>query len=74
MPSGTYSYQASRLLLDVSAEYRLHKRIAIFATARNLTNEVQNEQRYNADTPYYARNYGVTDTGAFFTLGVKGEL
>lgn len=43
-------------------------------TARNLTNEVQNEQRYQANTPYYARNYGVTDTGAFFTLGVTGEF
>lgn len=74
VPPGTYSYQAARLLLDVSAEYRLHKWIAFYATARNLTNEVQNEQRYAAGTPYYARNYGVTDTGAFFTLGVKGEF
>jgi iron complex outermembrane receptor protein len=74
VPSGTYVYQAARLLVDVSAEYRFHKRVALYATARNLTNEVQNEQRYNADTPYYARNYGVTDTGAFFTLGVKGEF
>ncbi len=74
VPSGTYIYQAARLLLDVSAEYRLRKGVALYATVRNLTNEVQNEQRYNADTPYYARNYGTTDTGAFFTLGVKGEF
>jgi TonB-dependent receptor len=74
VPSGTYIYQASRLLLDLSAEYRLRKGIALYATARNLTNEAQNEQRYSAGTPYYARNFGTTDTGAFFTVGVKGEF
>ena len=74
VPSGTYSYQAARLLLDVSAEYRVRKGVSVYATVRNLTNEVQNEQRYAAGTPYYARNYGTTDTGAFFTLGLKGEF
>ncbi|MGH7956435.1 MAG: TonB-dependent receptor domain-containing protein, partial [Opitutaceae bacterium] len=74
VPGATYSYQAARLLLDVSAEYRIRKGLALYATARNLTNEVQNQQRYNADTPYYARNFNVIDTGAFFTLGVKGEF
>lgn len=48
--------------------------IALCATARNLTNEVRNEQHYNAATPCYACNYNVTDTGAFVTLGVKGEI
>ncbi len=74
IPPGTYSYVAPRLSNDVSAEVRLRRGVSLFFTGRNITNEVQKEQRYNAATPYYARNYGYTDTGAFFTLGVKGEF
>lgn len=74
VPAGTYAYIAPRLTLDVSAEYRVRPGVTIFATGRNLANEPQLEQRYSATTAYYGRGFGETNTGAFFTLGVKGEF
>lgn len=74
IPSGTYEYVASRLMLDLSLEARLHKRVSLYLTGRNLTNVSTDRERYAVDTPYYARRFQVGESGAFYSIGLKGEF
>ena len=74
VPPGTYEYVASRLMLDLSLEVRLHKRVSVFLTGRNLTNISTDRERYSVGSPYYSRRFQTGEAGAFYSLGLKGEF
>ena len=73
IPAGTYEYVAPRLMLDLSLELRLSRRLALYLTGRNLTNVSTDRERYAKDSPYYARRVQTGEAGAFYSLGLKGE-
>ena len=73
--NGLADYRTDELLLDMSAEVRLSKRLAAYFSVRNLTNEPGAEiDRHGPSTPGYARIRSLYHTGAFMTVGLKGEF
>ncbi|MDI1247614.1 MAG: TonB-dependent receptor [Lacunisphaera sp.] len=72
--NGFYEYYKPRWTTDVNAEYTLSKRVTIFANARNILNEPQILQRYNAATPEYAVNYQQEEFGIQIAVGIKGRF
>ncbi len=71
---GYREYFAPRQTVDVNAEYRLTRRFTLFANARNLFDQEQMLERYNDQTPDYARKYRVEKFGVQLTMGVKGTF
>jgi TonB-dependent receptor len=74
VPPGTYEYVAPRLMLDLSLEVRLTRRVVIYLTGRNLTNVSTDRERYALDTPHYSRRVQTSEAGAFYSFGIKGEF
>ena len=74
VPPGTFRYYAPWLQLDVSTEFRLTHRLAVFFAARNLTNASRIIESYAANTPWYARLRQESAFGAMCNLGVKGSF
>ena len=74
VPAGTYQYLKSRRQIDVNVEFRLSRRIAAYATVRNLTNMSNVTENYAPGTPAYARTKQIDLFGAAYTLGVKGSF
>jgi TonB-dependent receptor len=73
--NGLADYRTDELLVDTSAEVRLWKRLTAYFSVRNLTNEPGAEiDRHGPSTPGYARIRSLYHTGAFMTVGVKGEF
>jgi len=60
--------------LDLNAAYRLRKQLALFVSARNLSNAPEVTLDYGAQTPAYARKTGTLDYGAQFMAGIKGTF
>jgi iron complex outermembrane receptor protein len=74
IPAGDYQWLEGAVKLDVNAEYRLSKRIALFVNARNVTNEPY-VLRYGApSTPAYAQQFNTQDFGVQYAIGVKGSF
>ena len=71
---GTYNYKNPRNYIDVSAEYRLTCRFAVFASARDLLGVYNEFERYGPSTPEYARMRLRQDIGALVNVGVKAEF
>ena len=74
VPPGTFRYYAPWLQLDLSAELRVHRRLALFAAARNLTNASRIIESYATNTPWYARLRQESAFGAMINAGVKGSF
>ncbi len=71
-PAGTYQYIPIRIITDVSFEYRLTKRFALYGSARNLFQNPRKQFRSAPDTPAWARAIRYDYYGALLTFGVKG--
>jgi TonB-dependent receptor len=69
----TALYTHSSLILDVSAEYRLSRRYALYAAVRNWTDQPvpYRLERFGPGTPDYARLREWDKSGALLTLGLK---
>ena len=74
VPPGTYRYTAPWLQLDVSAEYRVSARFALFMAVRNITNASRIQESYAPDTPWYARLRQEAQFGGTWNVGVKGRF
>jgi iron complex outermembrane receptor protein len=74
VPAGSYQFRSPRLSLDVSAELRVTKGIAVFANLRNLTDAPWATEVYGPATPAYARGTGWNRFGAQGIFGVKGSF
>jgi TonB-dependent receptor len=72
--TGFYEYYRARYNIDLSAEYKLNKKLAFFVGARNILNEPQVLERYNADSTWYSRVFRHEEFGINFTAGVKGTF
>jgi TonB-dependent receptor len=73
-PAGSYQYIALRIITDLSFEYRFHKRIALYGSARNLFQNPRRQFRAGPNTPDYARVVRYDYYGALLTVGVKGTF
>jgi len=74
VPPGTFRYFAARLYLDANLEVRLFKHLSFFTSARNLTNEPQDDERFAPQTPGYARLFRREQFGVQYAIGVKGTF
>ena len=74
VPAGTYTYLKSRLQIDVSVEWRFSRRLAAYATVRNLTNMSNVTESYAPNTPADARTRQIDLCGAASTFGLKGTF
>ena len=71
--AGSYTYNPSQSKVDASIEYRLHRRLSVFASARNLNATPLRRGTWAPETPGNARIDQYQYTGAMFTLGMKGS-
>ena len=74
VPAGTYTYLKSRLQIDVNVEWRISRRLGVYATVRNLTNMSNVTEAYAPHTPAYARTRQIDLFGAAYTFGLKGSF
>jgi TonB-dependent receptor len=72
--NGFFEYYRSRYNIDLSGEYKVSKRFAIFAGVRNVLNEPQVIERYNSVSPGYSRNFRHEEFGINFSAGIKGTF
>ncbi|MDO8542071.1 MAG: TonB-dependent receptor [Opitutaceae bacterium] len=73
VPPGSYVYNPEYLTLNVNAEYRISRRLAFWALARNIANRPLIEERYGSITPTYARISNYQNLGSQISVGLKGE-
>jgi TonB-dependent receptor len=71
---GTFTYGSPRSLLDLNAEYRLTRHLALFGNLRNLTDEPEDFERWGPQTPSYARFRQSDRYGALWIFGVRGNF
>ncbi len=72
--NGFYEYYQPRTFVDVSGEYKISKKIALFAGVRNLFNKQQVLQRYNDTSPQYSYDYRKEEFGIACSVGIKGTF
>ena len=73
-PAGTYQAQDTRMVQDGSIEYRFHRKLALYASIRNLANEPRPLITYSENAPAYTRPRAYNFYGALWTVGVKGTF
>jgi TonB-dependent receptor len=71
---GTYTWGSKRLYIDVSGEYSLTRRVALFANLRNIGDATEDQQIAGPSTPAHARFRQRLDFGSLWTLGLKGTF
>jgi TonB-dependent receptor len=72
--TGFYEYYEPRTYIDVSGEVKISKHLSLFAGVRNLLNKPQIIQRYNDDSPDYAKTFRQEEFGVSCSLGIKGTF
>jgi outer membrane receptor protein involved in Fe transport len=68
------SFIEERHLFDATAEYRLTRRISLFASGTNLFNAGRITARESAHLPNWARLQQASAFGANYTLGAKASF
>lgn len=71
---GTYQYKNPRDYIDVSAEYRFTRHLALFASARDLLGVYNDFERYGPSTPKHARLLLRQDIGTLVNIGLKAQF
>ncbi len=69
-----YDYYVPRYNIDVSAEYKINKHFNLFASARNILNKEQVQERKNETSPGYANAFRWEEFGISISAGVKGSF
>jgi TonB-dependent receptor len=69
-----WNYQAERLRLDLSGDYRLNARYGLYFTARNIFNNRDQNYAYAIGSPRYVKFASEGDYGVNFQVGVKGNF
>jgi TonB-dependent receptor len=72
--TSTFNWTSKRLYIDVSGEYYFWKRIAVFASLRNVNDATEDSKIYGPNTPSVARFRQRIDYGALWTFGLKGSF
>ncbi|MFM7749437.1 MAG: hypothetical protein ACKPB0_03350 [Opitutaceae bacterium] len=68
------SFIEERSLFDATAEYRLTRRLSLFASGTNLFNAGRITARESARLPHWARLQQASAFGANYTLGAKASF
>lgn len=71
---GTYNWDSKRLYLDLSSEYSLSKRFALFASFRNVGAAGTDIERAGPSTPAHAQLRLREEWDSLWTFGVKGSF
>ena len=71
---GTYNWNSKRLYIDISGEYSLTRRIALFTNLRNIGDATEDTKIIGPNTPAYAQFRSRLDFGALWTFGLKGTF
>jgi TonB-dependent receptor len=71
---GTYNWGAKRLYTDVSGEYNLSRRLALFANLRNIGDTTEDMEVAGPSTPPHAQFRQRLDFGSLWTFGLKGTF
>jgi len=71
---GTYNWGSKRSYIDVSGEYSLTRRLALFANLRNINKPVDDVEIAGPNTPAHAQLRQRQDFGSLWTIGVKGSF
>jgi TonB-dependent receptor len=71
---GTYNWGSKRLYVDVSAEYSLTRRIALFTNLRNIGDATEDAEIHGPSTPAHAQFRSRLDFGSLWTFGLKGTF
>ncbi len=69
-----WNYQAERLRLDISLDYRLTKNYGFYATGRNVFNDRDQNYAYAIGSPRYVKFASEGEYGVNFQFGVKGNF
>ena len=72
--ANSYFYNPSQTKIDLSLEYRFHRKLSFYGSVRNLFAKPLRRGAYSANTPGYAQVDQFQFTGAMFTLGIKGSF
>ena len=71
---GTYNWGSKRLYMDVSGEYSLTRRLALFTNLRNLNDATEDTEISGPSTPAHAQFRSRLDFGSLWTFGLKGTF
>jgi len=71
---GTYNWGSKRLYIDVSGEYSLTRRLALFTNLRNLNDATEDTEISGPSTPTHAQFRSRLDFGSLWTFGLKGTF
>lgn len=74
IPANTYAYQGKRTRFGLDGTYALTKRYTLYASVLDLGGFVQNLQRYNSTTPFYAKGTRRQELGFYTNIGVRGTF
>jgi TonB-dependent receptor len=69
---GTFAYTPRILNLELQAEYRVRKNLAVYFTGRNVLAVPEDVKNYGPSTPKHARLRERNDIGSAWTFGLKG--
>ncbi len=69
-----YEYYKPRAQYDIDLEYHILPAVSLFLAGRNITNVVQDDQRYTPEMPGYSHLFRREEFGAQYTLGLKGTF
>ena len=70
----TYNWGSKRSYIDVSGEFAITRRLALFANLRNVNKPVDDVATYGSSTPAHAQLRSRQDFGSLWTVGIKGSL
>ncbi len=71
---GTYNWGLKRLYIDVSGEYSLTRRLALFTNLRNINDATEDTEISGPSTPAHAQFRSRLDFGSLWTFGVRGTF
>ena len=70
----TYNWTAMRYSYDILGEYNISKRLALFATLRNVNDAPLQREIAGPSTPALAYQDQLVEYGALWTFGLKGSF
>jgi iron complex outermembrane receptor protein len=70
----TYNWDSKRCYIDLSGEYSLTRRLALFANLRNVGDAGSDANRAGPNTPAHAELRARETWGSLWTFGVKGTF
>ncbi|MDO8538849.1 MAG: carboxypeptidase regulatory-like domain-containing protein [Opitutaceae bacterium] len=71
---GTFTFQSSRVFLDILGEYYLTPRIGVYFTLRNVGDTPDQREVEGPETPAHAQFRSREQAGSLWTFGLKGTF